>query len=176
MIQYDTARYNQVARWLHWTIALLVIFNILGGLFHDALGKLFPVMPLHKAAGITILFLTLARIAWRLSHPAPPLPAAMPAWEKLTANLTHLAFYALLLIVPLTGWIMTSAGDRPLTCFWLFDIPKFGVTKQDAIYGLSHESHELLGLLFGALALLHIGAALRHHFVLKDGVLRRMLG
>ncbi|MGV3769412.1 MAG: cytochrome b [Sphingobium phenoxybenzoativorans] len=176
MIEDHTVRYSQVARWLHWTIALLVIFNIVGGIFHDALGKAFPVMPLHKAAGITILFLTLARIVWRLSHPAPPLPSAMPAWEKLAANATHFAFYALLLIVPLTGWIMTSAGDRPLTWFWLFDIPKFGVTKGEAVVDISRGGHGVLGLLFGLLALLHIGAALRHHFVLKDGVLRRMTG
>jgi cytochrome b561 len=168
--------YNLVARWLHWTIGSLVIANILLGLFHDGLGKMIPAMPLHKAIGVTVLFLTLVRIGWRLGHRPPPLPAAMPSWEKGAAHLTHFVFYALLLILPLTGWIMVSAGDRPLKWFWLFDIPKFGVTRSDAAYGLSEALHEPLGLILGALALIHIAAALRHHIVLKDNVLRRMLG
>jgi cytochrome b561 len=168
--------YNRIARMLHWTIGLLVIANIMLGLFHDGLGGILPAMPVHKAIGVTVVFLTLIRIAWRFGHRPPPLPAAMPAWEKGAAHLTHLAFYALLLILPLTGWIMVSAGDRPLNWFWLFDIPKFAVTKADAFVGLSRATHEPLGLIFGALALIHIAAALRHHFVLKDNVLRRMLG
>jgi cytochrome b561 len=170
-------RYTHVARWLHWTIGGLVIANILIGMFHDPLGKLFPgTMPVHKAIGVTVMFLTLIRIGWRLSHPPPPLPAAMPGWEKGAAHFMHWIFYALLLILPLTGWIMMSAGDRPLTWFWLFDIPKFAVTKGDAVVGISRATHEPLGLIFGALALIHIAAALRHHIVLKDSVLRRMLG
>ncbi|CAN5283333.1 hypothetical protein BH10PSE12_BH10PSE12_10220 [soil metagenome] len=169
--------YTRVARWLHWTIGGLVIVNILIGILHDPLGDIFPgAMPIHKAIGVTVLLLSLIRIGWRLSHPAPPLPAAMPAWEKRAAQLMHWLFYALLLVLPLTGWIMSSAGDRPLTWFWLFDIPKFGVTKGDAVVGLSRATHEPLGLIFGALAVIHIAAALRHHVVLKDGVLRRMLG
>ncbi|CAN5280963.1 cytochrome b [soil metagenome] len=169
-------RYSHVARWLHWIIAALVIANILIGLFHDGMGKAFPAMPIHKAIGITVLALTLVRIGWRLTHRAPPLPAALPGWEKGAAHLTHFTFYALLLVLPLSGWVMSSANDRPLTWFWLFDIPKFGVTKGDAIVGVSGEAHEVLGLIFGALILLHIAAALRHHFILKDGILRRMLG
>lgn len=167
--------YTRIARLLHWTIGVLVILNILGGFFHDAIGKAFPVMPLHKAAGITILGLTLVRIGWRLANPPPPLPPNMPAWERSAARATHLAFYGLLLAMPITGWIMSSANERPLTWFWLFDIPKFNVIKGDAIFGISHEGHEVLGILFATLALLHIGAALRHHLVLKDGILRRML-
>lgn len=171
-----TDRYTTVARWLHWIIAIMVIGNIIGGLAHDALEDVLPVIPMHQAAGITILLLTLVRIGWRLSHPAPPLPAEMPGWEKVAAHATHFLFYALLLLVPISGWVMSSASDKPLTWFWLFPVPKFGVTREDALFDVAHEGHEIMGLLFGALALLHIAAALRHHFILKDGVLRRMLG
>jgi cytochrome b561 len=168
--------YGRVARALHWSIAVLVIANIALGLFHDGLGNLFPAMPIHKAIGVTVLALTLVRIGWRLGHAPPPLPAAMPRWEKRAARTTHLAFYALLLVLPLSGWVMSSAGKYPLTWFWLFDIPKFAVTKGDAAVGLSRSAHEALGLAFAALAALHVAAALRHHFVLEDRVLRRMLG
>jgi cytochrome b561 len=81
-----------------------------------------------------------------------------------------------MLILPLTGWIMSSAGDRPLNWFFLFDVPKFGVDKGGALYGVSHEAHELLPWIWVMLIVLHIAAALRHHFVLKDDVLRRMIG
>ncbi len=174
MIAQD--RYNRVARWLHWTIALLVITNILIGIFHDSLGKLFPAMPIHKAIGITVLALTLVRIGWRLTHRPPPLPVEMPGWEKGAAHLTHTIFYVQLLVMPITGWVMASANARPLTWFWLFDIPKFGVTKGDAVVGLSGNLHGPLGFLFGALVVIHVAAALRHHFLLRDGVLRRMMG
>jgi cytochrome b561 len=169
-------RYTKVARALHWAIALLILFNLWLGFAHDALPKDWKVMPVHKSVGLTVLALTLVRIGWRLTHPAPPLPARTPAWERLVAQVTHIGFYVLMLALPLTGWIMSSAGDRPLNWFFLFDVPKFGVAKGDAITGISHEGHEILGFVFAALILLHVAAALRHHFILKDGVLRRMLG
>ncbi|WP_416462385.1 cytochrome b [Sphingomonas sp. VDB2] len=169
------ARYTSVARTLHWAIAILILLNLFFGFAHDALPKEWAVMPVHKSIGLTVLALTLVRIVWRLTHPAPPLPAAMPAWEKGAAHATHVLFYALMLILPLSGWIMSSAGTRPLNWFFLFDVPKFGVGKEDAIVGLSRRAHELLPWLWVALILLHVGAALRHHFMLKDDVLRRML-
>lgn len=168
-------RYSHVARALHWIMAILILFNLFLGFAHDALPREWKVMPVHKSIGLTVLALTVARIMWRFTRSAPPLPAEMPAWEKGTAHLTHFAFYAFMLVLPLTGWVMTSAGDRPLNWFFLFDVPKFAVGKEDAIVGLSRGAHELLPWLWVALIALHIGAALRHHFMLKDDVLRRML-
>lgn len=168
-------RYNRTARALHWIIAALVIGNIAGGLLHDALEDVVNLMPLHKAAGMTVLALTLVRIGWRLTWTAPPHPHAMSGLEVLAAKATHLLFYALMLAMPVTGWIMASAGKYPLTWFGLFDLPKLPVTREDPLYAIGHEGHELLGWLFLALAVLHIAAALRHHLLLKDNVLRRML-
>jgi len=168
-------RYSAVARALHWIIALLIIANLILGFAHDALPSDWKVMPVHKSVGLTVLALTLVRIGWRLTHAVPPLPAEMPGWEKAAAHATHLSFYVLMLVLPLTGWIMSSAGDRPLNWFFLFDVPKFAVTKTDALVGISRASHGPLGFIWAALILIHIAAALRHHFVLKDGVLRRML-
>jgi cytochrome b561 len=167
-------RYTGVARALHWAIALMIVVNLVLGFGHDLLPDSW-VMPVHKSIGLTVLALTLVRIGWRLGHPVPPLPVGMPAWEKAAAQGTHLIFYALMLVLPLSGWVMASAGKRPLQWFTLFDIPKFAVKKGEAIVTLSQGAHELLPWLWVALLALHVGAALRHQFVLKDGVLRRML-
>lgn len=171
----DVQAYHRVARWLHWSIALLIIANILIGLVHDALDKTVPLIPAHKAIGMTVLALTLLRILWRITHRAPPLPSAMPGWEKGAAHGLHALFYALMLVLPLSGWVMASANTYPLRWFGLFAIPKLAVAKGQPLVELSRAAHGPLGFVFGALIVLHVGAALRHHFILKDGVLRRML-
>ena len=172
----DTAeRYNRVARLLHWSIAVLVIGNIAGGLLHEPLEGVVRIIPVHKAVGITVLALTLVRIAWRFTWRAPTHPVGMGALEMAAARAVHLAFYGLLLAMPLTGWIIASAGKYPLSWFGLFDLPKLAVTRSDALYRVGSAGHEFLGWLFLALAIVHIAAALRHHLLLKDNVLRRMM-
>ncbi|MCM8730582.1 cytochrome b [Hephaestia sp. GCM10023244] len=168
-------RYSTGAIWFHWVIALLVLFNLVVGIFHEGVPALKALMGTHKAVGITVLALTLGRIAWRLGHQPPPLPAELAGWERTAAKAARWAFYALLLIMPLTGWAMVSAGDppRPLGWFGLFDVPLLPVTKPTA--GVAHDLHEVLGLLFAGLVLLHVAGALRHHLLLKDGVLARMI-
>jgi cytochrome b561 len=168
-------RYNRLARALHWTIAVLVLGNIAGGLLHDTIKDTVNLMPIHKASGMTVLALTLVRVAWRFTWRAPAHPVGMSALEGLAAKGTHLVFYGLMLAMPVSGWLMASAGKYPLMWFGLFDLPKLPVTRDDPLYDVAHEAHELLGWLFLALAVLHIAAALRHHFLLRDSVLRRML-
>ncbi|WP_066555448.1 cytochrome b [Croceicoccus bisphenolivorans] len=169
------ARYNTVARALHWTIAVLLIGNIVGGLLHEPLEDVVQIMPVHKAIGMTVLALSLARLAWRIVSRTPPLPAHMPKWEVGAAHATHTLLYVLMIGLPLSGWIFSSAGKYPLNWFGLFDIPKFAITKENPLVGIAHEGHEVMAFIAIALIVLHIGAALRHHFVLKDTVLRRML-
>ncbi len=166
--------YSGVARALHWTIAVLIIANLVIGLFHDALGELFAAMPVHKAIGISVLALSAVRLGWRLTHPAPPLPADMPRWEKGAAHGTHALLYVLMFVMPLTGWFMSSAGPRPISWFGLFEIPKFAIEKGAPLATLSHDGHTILGYLMAALVVGHVAAALRHHFLLKDNVLRQM--
>jgi len=168
-------KYNGVARTLHWIIALAIITEITLGLGHDAWRDSFPVMPIHKAIGITILALSLFRLCWRLAHPAPPLPATMPHWQVGLAHGLHWLFYAMIIAVPLSGWIMSSAGKYPLEWFGLFDIPKWPVMKGSPLANAAHAGHEVMGKLFIPLILLHVGAALYHQFLVRDGVLRRML-
>ncbi|ATE63754.1 cytochrome b [Rhizorhabdus dicambivorans] len=166
--------YNAVARRLHWTIGTLVIVNILFGILHDPLGKLFPVMPIHKSIGLLVLALSLFRLFWRITHPAPPLPASVGRVQAVLAHGLHWIFYALMLILPITGWIFSSAGDRPLSFFWLFDVPKFAVEKGSPLAQGTHNAHELFGIAWAVLIIGHVGAALYHHYVQKDGVLSRM--
>ncbi|MGC6399139.1 cytochrome b [Sphingomonas sp. FW199] len=171
------ARYGSVARAFHWAIAVAILINLPLGLFGDAIQQVTgPVMPTHKSIGLTVLALSIARLVWRLGHPAPPEPAGMGALERRVAPIIHWALYALMILVPLTGYAMSSAGNRPLDWFGLFPVAKLPVTRDTLLYELSHEGHEILGLALGALAIGHILAALRHHFILKDGVLRRMIG
>lgn len=169
-------RYTRIARLLHWGIATLILVNLFLGFLHGVLPRAMMAMPVHKSIGMTVLALTLVRILWRLTHRPPSLPATLPRWEHVGAVLVHGVFYAFMILLPLSGWIMSSAGTYPLNWFFLFDLPKFAVVKTDALYGLSHHVHEGLPWLWITLILLHVGAAFRHHFVMKDDVLRRMLG
>lgn len=170
----ETAAYSRIARLLHWAMAVLIIGNLAGGLLHDIAPRL--IMPLHKSTGLLILALALVRIGWRLTHRPPAFPAVMAGWERTLASVTHGLFYALIVVIPLSGWIMASAGDGPLDFYGLFPVMKFDVVKDSALWDVAHEGHELLAFAMIGLLVLHIGAALRHHFVLKDGMLARMLG
>ena len=166
--------YNRVARMLHWTIGTLIILNIAGGLLHEPLEDVVQLMPLHKSIGFLVLLLSLVRLGWRLTHPAPPLPDSMPRWEKAAAHGLHWIFYALMIALPLTGWAFSSAGKYPLSFFGLFDIPKLAVEKGSGLAEGTHNAHVVFGYLWAGLLFVHVGAALRHQFILKDGVMRRM--
>ncbi|MFS0773298.1 cytochrome b [Sphingomonas sp. 1P08PE] len=166
----QTARYSAVAMWFHWTIATLVIANLVIGLFHDAIG----LMSAHKAIGLTVLALTAGRVAWRIAHRPPPLPVHTPGWERGLAHATHWTLYLLMIAMPVTGWLMVSGDEtrRPLTWFGLFDLPYLPVGTAAGDFG--HDAHGLLGWLMLALVLLHVAAALRHRLILRDGILGRM--
>ena len=168
-------RYSRGAIWFHWVIAALVIINLIIGLLHDSLlDGVAAALPLHKSIGLTVLALTLGRIAWRLAHRPPPLPMTMPRWERLASQATHFSLYALLLIMPLTGWMLVSGAKtpHPFSWFGLFGVPLLPVSR--ATGGIAHESHSLLGYLMAVLVLIHIAAALRHHFLLRNSILARM--
>ena len=170
-------RYSSVAIAFHWTIAVLVLINLGLGLFHDSMPKDWPVIPVHKSIGLTVLVLTLGRLAWRLMHRPPVLASNVAPWERMTARVLHWGFYALLVIMPLTGWAMASfsksGAPKPISWFFLFDVPHLPVTK--GVAGFSHETHEILGYLMTALVVIHILAALRHHLILRNSTLHRML-
>jgi cytochrome b561 len=173
------ARYTRVAILLHWLIAVLMLTTIPLGLYsagnEGALAD--QLTNLHKLIGIAILGLTLVRIGWRLTHRPPPLPVAMAPVLRLIARATHVAFYGLLLAMPLSGWWMTSAFPKrhPFGIPGVFDVPFLPIEMGMASAGAAHEIHEILGWMTIALVLLHITAALKHHFLDRDDVLARIL-
>jgi cytochrome b561 len=128
----------------------------------------------HKSIGITILVLACLRLGWHWANPTPTLPTALKPYERLLARGTHLLLYALLLAIPLTGWMMSSARGFPVSWFGFLQLPDF-VPKDKALYEALVSTHETLAWTLAAIVALHVGAALKHHFMLKDDVLRRML-
>ena len=178
------ARYTSVAVAFHWAIAVLILGNIAGGIFMHNLPNASPIKfdlyQLHKSFGLSILILTLFRLGWRVAHKAPPLPAATPGWQRLGARAAHWAFYGLMLIIPLTGWAMVSVSplDIPTHFFGVIPVPHLpffgGVADPAAMEDLFAEVHEYLAFALLGLFVLHVGAALKHHFVDKDGVLQSM--
>jgi cytochrome b561 len=168
-------RYSTGAIWFHWIIAALVIVNLAIGLFHESLLKgVHGAMPLHKSVGLTVLVLTVAFILWRLAHRRPSLPTDMPAWQRAAAHGAHWGLYALLLIMPLSGWAMVSNSRHPMPLEW-FGVPVPFLPVAKSVSGAAHQSHTVLGWVMLALVALHVLAALRHHVVQRDSVLTRML-
>ena len=171
-----TNRYSRGAIWFHWSIASLIIVNLAIGLLHESLLDGVPgIIPLHKSIGLTVIVLTLWRIVWRLTHRPPPHPASMHTWERLAAGAAHLGLYVLMLALPLTGWAMVSRPlkRRPLDFFGLFDVPYLPVTQDAGT--VARNAHGLLGWVLLALLVIHVAAALRHHFLLRDTILSRMI-
>ena len=177
--------YSRTARWLHWILAILIIFMLIGGLLmgkipRDETSLRVMVYGWHKTFGITILILSLARLFWRLGHKAPALPAHMPAWEKLAAKFTHIAFYVFMIAMPMVGWAITSTSRYPSKIFQVIPLPSLpGLgnlgEKREDVHHFFEEAHEKLAYLAIALIVLHVAAALKHHFKDNDDVLAHMI-
>ncbi len=172
-----TIHYTRTAKSLHWAMAIL-LFGLLalGFYMHDL-----PLSPeklqlysWHKWAGVTAFLLVLVRLAWRVAHRPPALPASMPKLMQLAAHAGHLALYLLMLAIPLSGWLMSSAKGFQTVWFGVLPIPDL-LEKNKELGAQLAEVHEALAILFILTLLAHIGAALKHHFIDKDDILTRML-
>lgn len=178
--------YSRAAIGLHWLIALLILGNLAGGLWAESLLESadpeqrrlgFEVIQLHKSVGLTVLALTLVRIAVRLSSPPPPLPAHMTPTERRLAAISHGGFYLLMLGLPLSGWWMVSASPLGIPTVWfgLFDWPHLPVPVGRGPAEAASSVHGVLGWMMAGLLVLHVLAALKHHWFDRDDVLARML-
>ena len=177
MREMQVERYGAVAQTFHWLTAGL-IFVMLGlGYYMEDLpdgARKLALYGIHKSIGITIAMLAALRLVWRLLHPPPPLPASMRSWERRAAGVVHALLYLMLFVQPLVGFLQSNAAGVPVVLWgsWLL-APLIGPDEAlgETLSGL----HAIGGNLLAILVIVHIAAALRHHFVLKDDVLRRML-
>ena len=170
-------RYTPTAVALHWIVALLIIGNLAFGLYVAEL----PISPAklrtvswHKWVGITILLIAAMRLAWRLRHPVPALPAAMPPWERHVANGTHILLYLLFFAAPLTGWLFSSAAGFPVVYLGVVQLPDL-VSKDRELAQALRAAHKWLNYTMAAVIVLHVAAAIKHHVRDRDEVLARML-
>ena len=171
-------RYSNIAIALHWLIALLIVGTFTLGLVMTDIPGLTPTklkyFSWHKWAGVTVLLLAALRLLWRLKNPAPAYPATMKPWEKQAAHLTHGALYVLMFAVPLSGYFFTLAAGVPVVYFGLFQLPVL-IAKNPELKEALEPVHYWLNMLLAALVAGHVLAALKHQFIDRDTVLRRML-
>ncbi len=175
--QNPPTRYTAVAQLFHWVIAALIVTQFALAWTADDLPlgvhKL-ALLARHKSFGMTVLMLAVLRLLWRFKHPAPELPAGMTPIERILARATHVAFYVLLFAMPLTGWMMSSAKNYSVSWFGLFTWPNL-IGKNEAAFDILKSTHDYLSDALFVIAVLHILAALKHHFWNKDDVFLRML-
>jgi cytochrome b561 len=179
-IENTEDRYGVVAILLHWLMAFLIIGLAALGLYMVTLPdagfntKKITLILLHKEFGLSVLALLAVRLAWRLTHVLPQLAAHLPDWQKVTARFVHLCFYALMFALPVTGWLMSSAAGIPVSFFGLFMLPDL-LPHNEYLFQRFIDIHKWFGYVFIFFIFVHVGAALRHHFVFKDDTLRKML-
>lgn len=172
----QTASYGRTVVLLHWVIALLIAIGFAVGVTMVDL-PLSPqkakVFAYHKWIGITALALALVRVAWRATHAGPP-ELTMPVWQRHAARATHVLLYALMLAIPLVGWMYTSAVGFPVVYLKLVQLPDL-VSKDKELAALLKIMHKVLAWSLSGIVALHVTAALKHHFIDRDTTLKRML-
>lgn len=169
-------RYTSTAISLHWLLALLIAGGFGLGMFMSDL----PVSPAklqyyawHKWIGVTVFGLAVMRAGWRLTHPAPALPAGMPNWQHKAAAVSHGLLYLLIFTIPLSGWLYSSAAGFQTVYLTLIPIPDL-VSKDKVLAALLKQVHEVLTTVLMWVVIVHVAAALKHHFVDRNGLLHRM--
>lgn len=169
--------YSLAARIIHWAMALLLISLLFAGL--AMVQSLEPwhltLLSLHKSFGVLALVLAIIRLALRLSQQQPDLPASVPHWQQRIAQLSHFFLYAAMFAMPLSGYLMQSAAGRPVSVFGWFTLPNITPISME-LYGFLREMHALIAWGLILLVLVHIGAALHHGLIKRDGVLESMTG
>jgi cytochrome b561 len=175
-LRNTTRRWGAVAQLLHWLIVTLIIVQVtLASLADDAPpAHELALLARHKSFGLTILALAVLRLAWRWANPKPELPTTLKPYERVLARFTHAMLYVLLFVMPLSGWMMSSARGFPVSWFGLFQLPDL-VPKSKPLYHAMLTTHGVLAGVLAAVVALHVAGALMHHFVKRDDVLRRML-
>ena len=172
----SVTRYSSLAIALHGLMALLIFVVFPLGVYMHEL----PLSPdklklysYHKWIGITLLLLVAIRLIWRLAHTPPPLPDSVVAWQRRASAAVHGLLYLLMIAIPLSGWLMSSAKGFPVVWFGVLPLPDL-VEKNRELGELLAEVHQVLNFTLLALVVMHVGAALQHHFIERQPFLQRM--
>ena len=169
--------YGLVAQAFHWLVVAGISAQFIWAWRIDQTDSIrteFALVNQHKSIGMTVLALVILRLLWRTFNRPPAFPSGMMVWERRAASTAHWLLYALILAMPLTGWMYSSAAGFGAEFFGLLDIPDF-VAQSERLEGVFGSIHEWLSKAILLVVSVHVLAALRHQFVLKDGLLRRML-
>lgn len=165
--------YRLPARWLHWIVAAVVLLMIPAGLVMTREGLPRPIQDtlflFHKNTGVLLFFVILVRLAYRLTHPAPPLPASVPPWQRAVARTTHVLLYVLLIVMPVAGFIRVRAGGFPIELLDRLGVGPW-IAKSESLANFAQGVHWTGAMLLIGLLALHIGAAFYHALFLRDGV------
>ena len=171
------SNYSKPAVFFHWLVFLMMSGSLIMGFYMGDLPKgpeKLQLISWHKWAGVTLFMVVLMRLTWRLLNKPPALPSSMPVWQVKAANASHLALYLLMLIMPLSGWLMSSAKGYTTVWFGVLPLPDL-IGKNPDLGKTLAEVHEILAYLIIGLVGVHAAAAIKHHFVDRDDVLARML-
>ena len=182
MLRNTEHSYGWLHRLLHWLIALMILGMLGVGIYMAGLNEDIPaeearhhlLAGLHKATGMIVLVLVLVRLFWAITNITPALPDTLPAWQRKAAKGMHHLLYLLMICVPASGYIMVSYVEKPVDIYGLFSIPPLFSKNIDKAMEF-HEIHEIFAFVLLGLIILHFIIALKHHFIDKDNVLKRML-
>lgn len=178
MASHDSKEtWNRGARSLHWLMALLILLQSAVGWVADEMARSplkVDVMTGHKSLGITLLLLVFIRLLWRWRHPPPPAPDGGKRWQVWAARLSHAALYLLMIALPLSGWLAASTSIIPWKLWWFIPWPAMA-TADEHLHEIAGELHEALVWCLATVLVVHVAAALWHHFARRDAVLLRML-
>ena len=181
------ARYNRTAMVLHWLVASLLLINIVVGLKGDSAEGpgARQIIDLHKSIGLTVLGLVILRILWRIAHKPPPMPETYPKLERRGAHLAHLALYAVMVLLPLSGYVHDSlwkgAPTHPIVLFGLVPFPRIGFLEtldpatKEHLHSVFFGYHVWLGYILYGLVALHLLGVAKHHAIDRESELQRML-
>ncbi|EAY62780.1 Cytochrome B561, bacterial, partial [Burkholderia cenocepacia PC184] len=172
------ARYAHTAIALHWLIALLIICDFALGLGDDRHSRLhadkLKYFSWHKWIGVTVFALAVVRVLWRATHVPPPLPGGTPAWQRAASHGVHMLLYVLMIVIPVTGYLYSSASNIPVVYLGIVPLPRL-IDPDPALKETFKTLHVSLNYILLALVAMHVLAALKHQLLDRDGLLSRML-
>lgn len=172
----DVVNYSTGSKWLHWLVASIVLPMLAFSFFlGDLTDQIKPTAyMLHKSFGLTVLALMIIRIFWIKHTGRPPLPATVPLWEKRFSRLVQYSFYLFLILMPLAGWIMSTAANKAPVYWGLFKLSLPGISPNKALASFFAQCHTIIAWTLIALLVLHIAGACKHYFIDKDKVTQQM--